>query len=509
MGKGQDFTWCSWVNTTVLNTQGLLGAGGYESADPENRGMFAYPNSTGFFFGGLFKEGGGYEPYGGNETVIVANEWYYMCQRWTSSTLTSQWFIAGEGDPDMNITSEHTFSGDFGDGLYNLLHIACENDAYGEGHDPGMYVFDETTFWNVSLSDDSVQSLYDNSGTPEMNAAPYLESDVIITNGTLANNDTDLNCTFTPLDDNGEDTLTAYVKWYEDGILEVENEMPVNHGSESMFSLYNGNTTAGDKWYCSVRIYDGSNSSDWNTSTTTLIVPGIENKQVTISPEPTAELKEDLHCSFTPLGEGVSLTANVSWYKDNEYQFSNEMPVTNATESTFVLDGWNVVESVGNTTEEGKTWYCSIQIIEGSTYSPWFNSSSETFIHNSDTTNGNHTITHDVIVGSTEGIFYLYSKAYSSFVQGAKYLMQYMKLMGTDLVAAVIGKNNGGTPQLSSVVMNETSENSAGLRMYGDNALLVLSENTTAVPCNSDLDGGIIYSAGKLYRCDGSNWNAL
>ncbi len=38
---------------------------------------------------------------------------------------------------------------------------------------------------------------------------------------------------------------------------------------------------------------------------------------------------------------------------------------------------------------------------------------------------------------------------------------------------------------------------------------LILDENTTAVACNATNAGGIIYSSGKHYGCDGSTWSAL
>jgi len=38
---------------------------------------------------------------------------------------------------------------------------------------------------------------------------------------------------------------------------------------------------------------------------------------------------------------------------------------------------------------------------------------------------------------------------------------------------------------------------------------IILSENGTAIPCNSSNAGGIIYSASKHYGCDGTNWNAF
>ena len=38
---------------------------------------------------------------------------------------------------------------------------------------------------------------------------------------------------------------------------------------------------------------------------------------------------------------------------------------------------------------------------------------------------------------------------------------------------------------------------------------LLFIENTTSILCNSTNAGGIIYSSGKHYGCDGINWNAF
>jgi hypothetical protein len=84
----------------------------------------------------------------------------------------------------------------------------------------------------------------------------------------VANDTQDLECTFTPLD--AEQTgLTAFVDWYDDGDIAVQNEMAVSNGTSSTFILDAANTTMGDYWSCAVRVSDGALYSDWANSTTT------------------------------------------------------------------------------------------------------------------------------------------------------------------------------------------------------------------------------------------------
>jgi hypothetical protein len=55
-----------------------------------------------------------------------------------------------------------------------------------------------------------------------------------------------------------------------------------------------------------------------------------------------------------------------------------------------------------------------------------------------------------------------------------------------------------------------TTSPSAKLEINGTTTVpLVLVQNTTAITCDSGTAGGIIYSGGKHYGCNGTNWNAL
>ncbi len=325
---------------------------------------------------------------------------------------------------------------------------------------------------------------------------PEIENNLTsIDPATIANAESNLSCTFTPLDEDAGDTLTGYVRWYKDGEIALTQSRTVTNGTQETFRLDSGNTTKSEVWYCSAQVYDGEEYTEWIDSPETNIMPTIKDQEVTISPAPTAKWYSDLNCTFTPYGEG-SLSATVEWYENGVYQFSNDRVVTNDTEELFVLNG-------DNTTVEGAIWKCRVRISDNGVNSKWFNSS-DVELTNNKFTYGNHTITRDLIVNN---LIYVYREFEDFVLNTAEWVMR-LELSGTDIVAGVGGRNWNGRPQLFVGATNETSERVAAIGIDGDNALLFLTENTTAVNC-SEWTGGIIFSAGRHYGCDGVAWHAL
>ncbi|MEK6800714.1 MAG: LamG-like jellyroll fold domain-containing protein [Nanoarchaeota archaeon] len=102
----------------------------------------------------------------------------------------------------------------------------------------------------------------------------------VFINSTLGTNKTkdDLNCFATLLDGNN-DKINASVAWYNNSArhLAVDYNNSYANGTFFVTTLDNKNTTRGENWSCSLRLFDGILYSDWINSTNLNILNSLPN----------------------------------------------------------------------------------------------------------------------------------------------------------------------------------------------------------------------------------------
>ena len=120
----------------------------------------------------------------------------------------------------------------------------------------------------------SVIGYYTVNTTITTNIAP--NNPILTINSTDGTNKTaqDLNC-FTNISDPDGDRTNVTVVWYNNSILHLRADYNNSYTNNSFFTarLDNGNTTKRENWSCGMRLYDGTDYSDWvNSSMNVTIV---------------------------------------------------------------------------------------------------------------------------------------------------------------------------------------------------------------------------------------------
>jgi hypothetical protein len=137
------------------------------------------------------------------------------------------------------------------------------------------------------------------------------------------------------LTDNKATSLTAYWKWYKNGLEHLSGSTNVVNGTNTLVtSLLSGNTTKGESWVCEVAPYDGVNyGSAKNSSSLTITnyVPTHSNPILT-STSGKNFTTDNLTCynqsTYDPDNEGVVNIYN--WYKNDQPISVLNMPFENS-----------------------------------------------------------------------------------------------------------------------------------------------------------------------------------
>jgi hypothetical protein len=102
---------------------------------------------------------------------------------------------------------------------------------------------------------------------PAYGAVPDTPAPAI--NSTDGTNSTsqDLNC-FDKILDAGNDKMNVTIIWYSNGVLNLTLDYNESYDNGTDFNavLGSGNTSVGQNWSCSMRLYDGINFSEWGES---------------------------------------------------------------------------------------------------------------------------------------------------------------------------------------------------------------------------------------------------
>jgi hypothetical protein len=165
-------------------------------------------------------------------------------------------------------------------------------------------------------------------------------------NSTDGSNEThsDLNC-FATLIDQDLDTMNASVKWYKNGALNLSLEHNNDYTNGTLFvsTLNSSNTTSGENWSCSVRIFDGELYSDWSNSTNLTILNSLPTVNLTSPLDWSATDNRSPEFNWTGFDyDGNSLTYEI---EINEFQYAGAASCNDDTDEDVGGDEYYIPSS--------------------------------------------------------------------------------------------------------------------------------------------------------------------
>ncbi len=284
----RNFTISMWVKVTEASS----------SAD----GLLTkhYSNAYGvFYYGGLrlyIQSGGAY-----NEIVITSYHDQWINVVWTVDNAGNKQKSYLNGV--FNVETTHPVGNVSSASNLNIGRYTSNGGGYFKGS------VDEVKIWNRLLSPEEISASYNNSKyrlyhnftslsagtynysayaidedgnlnitkirniTVAVSGPPTTPTPEINSTGGNDYDDQDLNCYDTITDSDG-DAMNVTVKWYKDDVLNLTIDYNDSYANNYEFSavLDSGNTTAGDVWKCGMRLYDGTDYSEWGNSSNLQII---------------------------------------------------------------------------------------------------------------------------------------------------------------------------------------------------------------------------------------------
>ncbi len=185
-----------------------------------------------------------------------------------------------------------------------------------------IYTYANDTLNNWGLNDSYVVWI---AGAP-VTPTPEINS----TDGTNHSSQ-DLNC-FDTITDPDSDNLNVTVHWHMNGVFNVSYDYNDSYSSGYDFvsTLGSGNTSVGQRWSCSLRLFDGKNYSNWGNSSNLTIISESDNLIVVSLTSPDDD--------STGTDGIITFISNVT--DDNE--------VINATLYTNISGPWTAEETRWN-----------------------------------------------------------------------------------------------------------------------------------------------------------------
>jgi hypothetical protein len=214
--------------------------------------------------------------------------------------------------------------------------------------------------WNCTIRvfDGLSYSGFNSTTTTIQNNPPQVTA--ISLSPALPNTTTDLRCNATVTDIEST-TLTVFWYWYNNSVLALSGSTAgVPRDVNTLITtLGRGNTTRGETWNCTIRAYDGSDYSGFN-STTTIIQNIIPNITVPTFTPVNPNSLSNIQCNATPTdAENATLTVEYWWYNNSVlHSYGNRTGLTNGTNAVITTLGF------GNTTN-GETWNCTVRSFDG------------------------------------------------------------------------------------------------------------------------------------------------
>jgi len=164
--------------------------------------------------------------------------------------------------------------------------------------------------------------------TPPETTSPILKPDPAYTTD-------DLLCNAT-LTDNKATSLTAYWKWYKNGLEYLSDSTNANNGTNTLVtSLSSGNTSKGESWFCEVTPYDGNNYGSAKNSSNNLTIlnsPPTHSNPLLTSTSGKNVTSDNLACynQSTSDPDSDPITNIYNWYKNNQPLTVLNMPFENS-----------------------------------------------------------------------------------------------------------------------------------------------------------------------------------
>jgi parallel beta-helix repeat protein len=236
------------------------------------------------------------------------------------------------------------------------------------GLDEGNYTYN--AFAENSLYDDSagLRTLYVIDNTPPNNPVVNINS----TNGYNLSND-DLNC-FANITDPDGDNMNISLRWYRDNSIDLSLDYN-NYANGTSFTstLNSGNTTKGDSWICSMRLFDGEEYSEWVNSTTLVVLNTPPSTVNLITPEnnndTVFEVKPLFNWSDATDDDEDTITYNYMISMSEEFS-SHMQNITNIENSSYA---WNNNDLAFDT-----PYYWRVRAFDGEEYGEWSSTSNFT-----------------------------------------------------------------------------------------------------------------------------------
>ena len=174
----------------------------------------------------------------------------------------------------------------------------------------------------------------------------------------------DLTCTFTVIDLDENDSLTANITWYQNGAVYSSVSQPVTNGTQTQSILDSSNTAKTEQWNCTVIPYDGTSYGNQNSSR--VVIQNSPPTAPNISLTPTSPYtNNDLNIVFNQVSQdndSDSITYTYKWYKDNVLQPG----LTTSTVSnglTSKNEVWKVNVTPNDGTENGESTLKNVTIL--------------------------------------------------------------------------------------------------------------------------------------------------
>ena len=250
---------------------------------------------------------------------------------WTANASMDSYTITieiatGEINGTINGT-QGNFTAVNGTATQNIYINATNKTGYGAGkiyvngtlYNSGtMPLFNVTNlpvgFYNITFEYDGNTNYSSDSEvwwvniTLVLNQAPTNPSpEINSTDGTNRSNQ-NLNCYDTISDPDATDLLNVTVRWYNSSVLALTVDYNNSYAVDSFFNatLNFANTSKGENWSCSLRLYDGTVYSDWvnsthivNVTNTAPKITAVYNNTINVSSGPTENTITDIIINFT------------------------------------------------------------------------------------------------------------------------------------------------------------------------------------------------------------------
>ena len=182
-------------------------------------------------------------------------------------------------------------------------------------------------------------------------------------NPSAPNTSSTIQCKATPID---AENSTVDVEWFwynsSDLMLSGNNTGLTNGTNTVITTLGSGNTTTGENWNCTIRVFDGEDYSDYVSTVVSIdnAVPYINTPTF----NPTApNTSSNVQCKVTPGDlETSSLTVEYYWYNGSDLMLSgNTSGLTKDINAVATTLG-------GGNTSFGDIWNCTTRTYDGTDY---------------------------------------------------------------------------------------------------------------------------------------------